>query len=947
MQLRAIKLANFRKFIEPVAIKGLTDGLNVLAGDNEDGKSTILHAVRTAFFTKHNTSAIAAFQPYNSSAMPEIQLEFDLGGGSHFLRKTFGRKGIAELRTPSGVFSGPDAEAKLQELCRTGSGNSNGKDSSSIWGVLWVEQGTAFDTPDVGESGRQTLSTALESELGKVLGGEDGQVLSARIKDIYNQWFTEKTGKESKNSELSLAEQNLAVLEKQFIECAQKFEEYESTLQRLQRIREQLNQHEKEKTLDAARLQLQSCLERQQNIAEKRHGFLQLQQVEKTQTVEYKALSDAFRARRSVISELEAVNKNLVTCLRELAEVEKQHADASKALFESQRSFNEIETVHEQACDKAERDEQQELHARIFVAAKNLKHALAEAKSAEAAAKEKRKAADAIKIDATILSKLQHLERQKGQAEAKLDAIATRLEFSPDAAAAVRIGDTAIDTSQPLQLTKKTVIKLDGWGSVTVCPGGTDLEKIQQAARHYAAEYEKALSVLGIKSLEEAIQLERSKNELLSEFRDCTREIQKFAPAGIAALEDEATRAQAKLADFRNTSDPSSPTSEILAPESAAKQLAESRQLREKARREWQQLKTRVQAAEENFRRIDATNQQLYTKKSQFEEQIKQLQWRLQAERDREADEVIEQKMTESRVQLEQTTAARAFSEAELKSLNADSIESEITAARQKIDLVERQIAQLTGDQRELLGALQTFGNTGVAEELQRIQGKREQAIVQTTRLRRKSQAIKLLWDTIREAEREAKDQLSLPLMKHLEPYIGRVFDDGKLIFDNRNFSLTHLHRSGIVEQYDKLSLGTREQLSVLTRLAFAQVLSDSNLPALVILDDALVYSDAERLEKMQNVLLSASQQFQVLILTCRERDYAHLPANIIKLNDCMPADKHTQLPSALPAVPVLKAKPENGTVVTARNSAGRPSLTAANSSPSQLSLLPQSQPNQ
>jgi hypothetical protein len=57
--------------------------------------------------------------------------------------------------------------------------------------------------------------------------------------------------------------------------------------------------------------------------------------------------------------------------------------------------------------------------------------------------------------------------------------------------------------------------------------------------------------------------------------------------------------------------------------------------------------------------------------------------------------------------------------------------------------------------------------------------------------------------------------------------------------------------RGGQEEEVDCLSGGMREQLSVLTRLAFARLLTRDGRPAPVILDDALVYSDDDRIERI------------------------------------------------------------------------------------------------
>ncbi|WP_445262056.1 AAA family ATPase, partial [Pseudomonas sp. EL_65y_Pfl1_R83] len=55
LRLRRIAVDGFRKFREPMAIDGLTDGLNIVIEPNETGKSTLLEALRAAFFVRHST----------------------------------------------------------------------------------------------------------------------------------------------------------------------------------------------------------------------------------------------------------------------------------------------------------------------------------------------------------------------------------------------------------------------------------------------------------------------------------------------------------------------------------------------------------------------------------------------------------------------------------------------------------------------------------------------------------------------------------------------------------------------------------------------------------------------------------------------------------------------------------------------------------------------------
>ena len=54
------------------------------------------------------------------------------------------------------------------------------------------------------------------------------------------------------------------------------------------------------------------------------------------------------------------------------------------------------------------------------------------------------------------------------------------------------------------------------------------------------------------------------------------------------------------------------------------------------------------------------------------------------------------------------------------------------------------------------------------------------------------------------------------------EPLLQRVFPGAEPVFDPECLSLTHLRRDGAEEAFDSLSVGAREQLAVLVRLAFA-----------------------------------------------------------------------------------------------------------------------------
>src|SRR3546814_19198961 len=79
---------------------------------------------------------------------------------------------------------------------------------------------------------------------------------------------------------------------------------------------------------------------------------------------------------------------------------------------------------------------------------------------------------------------------------------------------------------------------------------------------------------------------------------------------------------------------------------------------------------------------------------------------------------------------------------------------------------------------------------------------------------------------------------------------------------------------------------GTQEQLAVLTRIAFADLLIEKGKPASLMLDDALVFADDDRFEVMLDILTEAAQRMQIIILSCRTSAYRGLDANRILRSD-------------------------------------------------------------
>jgi DNA repair exonuclease SbcCD ATPase subunit len=60
-------------------VSGLKDGVNVITGENETGKSTLLAAVQAALFQRHNVTGkvLDEMQPFGCAVRPQVKLGFE------------------------------------------------------------------------------------------------------------------------------------------------------------------------------------------------------------------------------------------------------------------------------------------------------------------------------------------------------------------------------------------------------------------------------------------------------------------------------------------------------------------------------------------------------------------------------------------------------------------------------------------------------------------------------------------------------------------------------------------------------------------------------------------------------------------------------------------------------------------------------------------------------
>ncbi|MGQ9425237.1 AAA family ATPase [Gilvimarinus sp. F26214L] len=862
MYLKRLTVQQLRQFREPFELSDLTPGINLIHGPNESGKSTLVRAIRAAFFERHRSGTVDDLRPWrDSAAAPTVELQFEAAGKEWRLTKSFLQRKRCDLQIGSERHSGDEAEAKLTELLGYEQ-PQRGASQDKHWGIpglLWVEQGSGQDLQQSVEFAGDHLKSALNSLLGEVAStGGDGiiQAVSAQRDELL-------TGTGRPRGEYDQVGKQRLELEEQLSALQDRIATYRTEVDRLGELRRQHQQDEDSKPWHA--------LWKQHSEAEER--FRQVQQRQQEQQREQQALEGSrqtlalLEQRRHELADqagrLQQRERDLANARRAHEELGEQSPILEQSRERAQSAYSDAEQNVRQARAQSERTKLEQDVRRLKTRLEELAASIAKVREFQGELDAARAQARSNPMDENTLKALRKTCRELEETSIRLQVVATRLRYELDDGKSLTLNGETLQGAGEHQLLEESELLVPGIGKLQIAPGGEDVGKLRRQLERLEQEQAQQLNRLNATSLEQAEQRAQVHAKSLESVRRLEALLESAAPKGLDALRSEEGELRQQLDDCHSELDalpkpegPATPLREAEAARQTAElaldnaegalqehqtQLAMARQREENASREWQALRDEMNTPER-----EAATEKL-------EQQIRLT---------REQQAQLESSLRQRQAKIDE--AQPDFLQQDMERLSASARQAETEHQARAVEL------------QGLQSRLEVQGAEGLEEKHNELAAELEHVCRRFEELDRRARALDLLLNLLREKRQALTRRLQAPLQNHLDRYLALLFPKARLDVDE-SLQPGSFERDGELGHLEELSFGAREQLALVSRLAYADLLKEAGRPTLIILDDSLVHSDSGRLDQMKRILFDAAQRHQILLFTCHPDNWRDL----------------------------------------------------------------------
>ena len=872
MRLHRVKLRNYRG-VADCEVEFPAQGITIVEGPNEVGKTSIpegLDLVLTRLDSSGHRQVTSA-KPVGRDVGPEVEIEMSTGEYRFVYRKRWLRRSetVLNILSPQhGQLTGREAHERVEEIL-------DETLDRDLWRALRVEQSTelalpGFDVPSLVAALDQAASGAGATD-------EDDDLWTRICEDRDRYWTAVGRPKKDRNAQqaaVETAQSTVSELEQQLKSIDRDAAEASSLAAAATRLAV---------TRDACEQQASELSEEWDATEQLRNRVERLTANDEAAALKRGSVTSDRQRRQELIGELDSRAAELhgLTAKAErsapaLAAAIRHVELTAAALDEARAAVNAAEAEQRRAAE--DRD-----HHRNRIEVEQLSERYDRVVEAEKKLQEAETLLESAKVDDDLLEQIEQAHLAVVGAEvavASVETTASRelsMEINGEGVmlGAGEMQRTVVDDDVVLMFPDLAEIRVRA---------GTGSQSLAVERRHAREEFRRLCAAAGVadrtearRATEQRKEAERQRRDALEtikrDLRDLTVDVLRGKVEGLTE------RIDAYAIERRE--DPPLPSDF-----ESAKQIAAARARSvEERRAEFdncdQTAKNAAGALQEE--RIRESNlggmiEMARSAKNQAADS-------LELARSQRADSEITVDLAKA---TEDACAAReslVSAEQELRAADPESLKVRMKNAQDAAQRARDDLRANQTRQNELRIGLSLRGEEGFHTRHDDALGRLRHVEREHKGTEARAEAARLLHDTFSIRRQKARERYSGPFRQLIEQLGRIVFSPSFSVDVDESLRIVRRTLDGDTLRVDQLSAGALEQLAVISRLACAAIVSPDSGGAPVIIDDALGWSDPDRLERMGAAIAAAGEHCQVIILTCTPSRYSHIGnANTIRL---------------------------------------------------------------
>ncbi|MFN8068209.1 MAG: AAA family ATPase [Mycolicibacterium insubricum] len=842
-------------------------GVTLVSGANEIGKSSMIEALDLLLEVKDRSTKkeVKAVKPTHLDAGAEVEAEISSGPYRFVYRKRFHKQAETSLTVLAPAreqVTGDEAHdrvrAILAETVDTG-----------LWQAQRVLQSASTAPVDLASC--DALTRALDLAAGDlddaVLSGDEPALLE-RIDAEYARYFT-ATGRPTGEWAKAIADLDAARAE--VGRCAAAVAEVDARLHSHAELTEQITtlRGDREAVADRLAAARKAAAATAALAGRCDAAATAATTARATATIAANGHADRLRLCTEAAERCtaERAARAAATVAGEAEDTARQVADAAAA--EAELAAAELAAVTARAAAAAEqlerlrrRDDAERLAGRL----ERIDGARAELAAAEALL-------SANTLTDSRFREIEAADSAVRAAEAQADVTATGLELTAETDVDVELDGTPLHlapgSARAMRLGAATELRVPGGLTIRIAPPAAAAEG---HARLVAAGTRLAdvLAAAGVVDVTAAAARHDERRELDAR---CAR--LRAAVTGLCADEDP-DRLREQLAGLRaelaptDTTEPMDLAEARVASEAAAAELAAATRRLDAARAATAEATARLNERVAQAAVALAAVQTATVERTAADHRLAQA--RAECGDDELAS--VAASATETASTAEQDLHRWQL---ELAAAHPESVAAELDGAEDRAHQLDDALTDRQAALRDVTVELALFGTEGRTSRLDAAEMALEHATRDHARIGDRARSVQ----TLRSVMTRHRSNTQL---RYVEPFRNEVQRLGRSVFGptfeveiDPDLRIRNRTLDGATVPYESLSGGAKEQLGILTRLAVAALVGqDDAVP--VLIDDALGFTDPQRLSRMGAVFDLAGSGGQVIVLTCSPSRFDSVP---------------------------------------------------------------------